>query len=135
VTPEDLENIELFTRAANLGGSKIMKGDVLKSLSVLGLRLVSVCPDRPPAEAFRDLMAGTLQVPCVREGCGRPVVQRGADGRWVHLAPDGTTNRTCKSAAYDDPRPGDEDRREWLDWPRDRERSIAYPGWGYLEGL
>lgn len=46
---------------------------------------------------------------------------------WTHLAPNGRTNRTCKSAAYDDPKPGDDRHEEWLHWGKPDYHS-AYPG-------
>lgn len=63
---------------------------------------------------------------CARPDCGRLIFQVG-DERWVHLAPDGSQNRSCKSASYDDPKPGDDDKHEWLNWPRVLERQIAKP--------
>ena len=83
--------------------------------------------DQVPA-SYRALVACTPRATCVREDCGRPIGQRASDGAWVHIAPDGHLNRTCRSAAFDDPKPGDEERRdEWGNWPR-KNRSIAYPG-------
>jgi len=125
---EYVENIELFTRAANMGGSKIAAGDVMQALRTLGLRFTRTNPDVAPADRFRELTENTPRVPCAREACGRPIIQRTTDGEWVHIAPDGSVNRMCRSAAYDDPKPGDEGKREWLDWPRSREKNIAHPG-------
>lgn len=66
-------------------------------------------------------------VRCARPFCGRLIIPTAYEGRWTHLAPDGSLSRGCKSAAYDDPRPGDDDHREWLDWPRSLERKQALP--------
>lgn len=78
----------------------------------------------PTAETIR-------RTTCARPGCGRTigtVVRDGHPAGWFHVAPDGKTSRSCRSAAFDDPKPGDEEEtREWLDWPRSN-RSQAYPG-------
>jgi hypothetical protein len=63
---------------------------------------------------------------CSHPNCGRLIFQTGPR-RWTHVAPDGTQNRSCKSASFDDPKPGDDDKREWLAWPRIMERQTARP--------
>lgn len=63
---------------------------------------------------------------CAHANCGRLIMPTG-DRRWTHLAPDGTLNRSCKSAAFDDPRAGDDGHSEWHDWPRAIERQTARP--------
>lgn len=76
-----------------------------------------------------DKIAGdSPRAVCVRPLCGRLIAQRGTDGRWVHVAPDGSTNRTCRSAAFDDPMPGDDRKDEWGLWPRKYRSAAAYPG-------
>jgi hypothetical protein len=70
--------------------------------------------------------AAEADIRCVRPNCGRLIVQTGRE-RWVHLAPDGSQNRSCKSAAFDDPKPGDNDQQEWVNWPRALERQAAKP--------
>jgi hypothetical protein len=72
-----------------------------------------------------DLHDRRIQKEDVRcRNCGRLIAARSTD--WVHVAPNGATNRTCRTAAYDDPKPGDTDKREWCDWPNDSRR-VAQP--------
>jgi hypothetical protein len=63
---------------------------------------------------------------CTHANCGRLIMQTGPR-RWVHVAPDGSISRSCKSAAFDSPKPGDDGHREWHDWPRAIERQTARP--------
>jgi hypothetical protein len=91
--------------------------------------------DRAAEEAIVRADAAVFRrATCARPGCGRPIiapVTGGRPGWWVHLSPLGATNRACKGAAFDDPKPcdaGPAPRTEWLTWPRNRARSVAYPG-------
>jgi len=82
-------------------------------------------PGRKTEDQFNELLDGIPQDTC---RCGRPIIERAGDGQWVHVAPSGDTSRSCKTAAYENPEPGDEEeRREWLSWPRES-RSMASPG-------
>jgi hypothetical protein len=76
--------------------------------------------------AIRDEWITGADIRCSHPNCGRLITDL-RDGYWVHVAPDGKTNRSCKSASYDDPKPGDTDKREWLDWPRVILRQTARP--------
>lgn len=75
----------------------------------------------------RDIIFNSAsQSKCSHSNCGRTIVPHRLG--WTHRAPFGTESRSCRSASFDFPRPGDEEtKNEWNNWPRALIRQYARP--------